>query len=1150
MDKETDKPKTAKERLDIILDEYLKAPKIRNDRKTNEIEMRFGNIKKYKSINKIDYNNVAQRLYDYGFVPEHSDGFHSLRIFHEFLDGKGYKMSNVRTEIVGVDLIQKYCESNSLQKLIDLPSTTFDKLKFTQKTTPKDQNNDWIKAAVFEEFNMKISYQLEQTYTALSPLIRGIIDKWENSKKTFRFLNRVRFVHMDLPLFADLSIVKKSKTTQGGNVPMKVYTVQESDVFISLEEFEIEMEIDNSRVGIGTDYKDQKSLMELIRKSMRMILSGLQQTNYPISYVEQDNILTEYMKMLHGPQYEKSRILPKHFIGPSPYTLQLRNVIEKNNDLKCPNIRMNYTVTDKADGDRCLLYISEDGKLYLINTNMQVIFTGSKTDRKDTFNSLLDGELIRYDKNKEFINLFACFDIYYINKQSVREFGFIMPVGVEEKKENPKYRLKLLNDIVKILNIKNILKSEGACKFNIKVKKFESSNENQSIFLACNKILTDIDDNIYEYITDGLIFTPSDTGVGSDVVGTAGPLKKIGWDHAFKWKPPHYNTIDFLVSIKKDKTGKDEIHNIFQDGVCNTKTKNLVQYKTLQLRCGFDKNKDGYLNPFNDVINNNFPINDNDSNENNYKPVLFQPTKPYDENACFANILLNDNGSDKILLTEENEIFEENMIVEFKYDMNKSPGWRWIPLRVRYDKTTELRNGVNQFGNAYKVANEIWQNIHNPITLEMIKSGENIPEYLDDYNNEEDTTTDNVYYNRNQYDVKKSKSMRDFHNLYIKKKLINGVSEANDTLIDYGVGKAGDIAKWSDAKLSFIFGIDENKDNINNRIDGACARYLNEFKNKRKDKVPRMLFVNGNCSSNIRNGEAFETKKEKEIVDAVFGNGPKDESILGKGVYEQYGKGKEGFNISSCQFAMHYFFENETTLNNFVRNLSECTKLNGHFIGCCFDGDTVFKKLAHKNKGESLVIMENGIKKFELKKLYSQTGFPDDETSLNYPISVYQDTIGMEFEEYLVNFKYFIRVMENYGFVLMESKNAINIGFPDSTGMFEELFKNMENDLERDVRNKNIYGKASHLTREDKEISFLNRYFIFVKVRNVDAEKNMKQRLNVNIDEVDADDNKTKKTKKTKKVTVIKETVEEDSSDSDNENKKEEKVIIKIPKKK
>ena len=133
-----------------------------------------------------------------------------------------------------------------------------------------------------------------------------------------------------------------------------------------------------------------------------------------------------------------------------------------------------------------------------------------------------------------------------------------------------------------------------------------------------------------------------------------------------------------------------------------------------------------------------------------------------------------------------------------------------------------------------------------------------------------------------------------------------GFQKWNDTLIDFGVGKAGDISKWSESKLSYS-GIDENKDNINNRIDGALARYLNEFKNKKKDKIPRMLFVNGNCSSNIRNGEAFQTKKEKEIVDAVFGNGPKDESILGKGVYEQYGKGSQGFNITSCQFAMHYF---------------------------------------------------------------------------------------------------------------------------------------------------------------------------------------------------------------------------------------------------
>jgi hypothetical protein len=49
------------------------------------------------------------------------------------------------------------------------------------------------------------------------------------------------------------------------------------------------------------------------------------------------------------------------------------------------------------------------------------------------------------------------------------------------------------------------------------------------------------------------------------------------------------------------------------------------------------------------------------------------------------------------MTTEENEYFEENMIVEFKYvtdDESKSGFWRWIPIRVRHDKTSELRSGV------------------------------------------------------------------------------------------------------------------------------------------------------------------------------------------------------------------------------------------------------------------------------------------------------------------------------------------------------------------------------------------------------------------------------------------------------------------------
>ena len=56
----------------------------------------------------------------------------------------------------------------------------------------------------------------------------------------------------------------------------------------------------------------------------------------------------------------------------------------------------------------------------LINTNMSVIFTGSKTENKDCFNSLLDGEHILYDKYSNYINLYAVF-IFIISIHKMSE---------------------------------------------------------------------------------------------------------------------------------------------------------------------------------------------------------------------------------------------------------------------------------------------------------------------------------------------------------------------------------------------------------------------------------------------------------------------------------------------------------------------------------------------------------------------------------------------------------------------------------------------------------------------------------------------------------------------------------------------------------
>jgi hypothetical protein len=419
------------------------------------------------------------------------------------------------------------------------------------------------------------------------------------------------------------------------------------------------------------------------------------------------------------------------------------------------------------------------------------------------------------------------------------------------------------------------------------------------------------------------------------------------------------------------------------------------------------------------------------------------------------------------------------MIVEFKYDDLKEEGWKWIPLRVRYDKTADLNAGGNNYGNAYHVANNNWHSIHNPITEDMITNGKNIPEFV---------IREDVYYNRSKEETS-TRSLRDFHNLFVKKKLIVGAANRGDTLIDYAVGKAGDLSKWMAAKLKFVFGVDISKDNIHNQLDGACARYLKERKRTSENNMPRALFVVGNSSLNIRNGTALATDKDKQVMNAVFGKGPKDAELLGKGVIKQYGVAANGFKISSCQFAIHYFFENATTFHSFLRNIAECTKLDGYFIATCYDGQTVFNKLKNIESGESISIFKNERKIFEITKKYDQSGFPEDEMSLGYAIDVYQESINQILREYLVNFKYFIRIMEDYGFVLVTKDEAKQMNLPDGSVLFDELFNYMETEIKMNPRKEADYGKAMLMSIEEKNISFMNRYYVFKKLRNVDVSK-------------------------------------------------------------
>jgi len=1035
-----------------------------------ELEVRVGTLG-FKTITNIEFNNVIKKLKSLGFIS--SDQIYTLKIGSQYVDKESTKIkdSNVRVEISGLQSIQKYCNTNVLTENMTP--------EYNQKGFYKTDGGENIRPVIINDFNIKVSLQNENNIKSHTPFAKTIMNNWSENKKTFRYINRISFTHSDMPLRIDMSIVKESNSEEveyRGRKSTRLkyeYAIETSNVFNNPEKYEIEIEVLNDKVGAGTKYKNSDEITKILRKAIKYVLCGLQNTNYPISYNEIKNVGIEYLKTINGKDYnENMRMYPRYFPGPGSTTLQVINIAPINEDANIPNIRNNYTVTDKADGLRKLLYIAKNGHIYLIDTNMNVQFTGALTKNVDIKETIIDGEHILHNKKGEFINLFAAFDIYINNKINVRSNPFIPPEDTTDLILN-KYRLPLLVNIINNLNPISVVNG-GLSPIRIEHKNFKADNMNQSIFQCCDTIL--MQKNAFEYNIDGLIFTPANFGVGSGVIGESAPIRKVTWEHSFKWKPPEYNTIDFLVTTKKDVNNDDFVGNIFQEGT-NTKTyEQLTQYKTLILRVGFDEKKHGYINPCGNVINDNLPEYSNVDNEDSFKPVQFFPSDPSDENAGICNIILQkDSENNNVLVTEEDgDVFTDAMIVEFKYDFTKESKWRWVPLRVRYDKTEEYRKGLPMYGNAYHVANSNWYSIHNPITNEMISTGRNIPDELAD---------DDIYYNKIS-GVSKTEGLRDFHNLFVKNMLISSISKKGNTLIDYAVGMGGDFPKWIAAKLSFVFGIDNSRDNIENRIKGACARYLN-YKKKFKT-MPSCLFVQGDSSENIRDGTAPGTVKEKQITNAVFGEGSKDKEKLGLGVYKQYGKGSDGFNISSCQFALHYFFENKQKLNNFLRNVSECTKVDGYFVGGCYNGNTIFNALRNIKPEESISIMDGNSKLLQITKKYNNSEFEANETSLGYKIDVFQETINQPIPEYLVNFDYLIRMMENYGFAILSKEECKDIGIINSIGSFQELFGLMEEKVNQNPRNKNKYGKALHMNIKEKQISFYNNYFIFKKIRNVD----------------------------------------------------------------
>lgn len=154
--------------------------------------------------------------------------------------------------------------------------------------------------------------------------------------------------------------------------------------------------------------------------------------------------------------------------------------------------------------------------------------------------------------------------------------------------------------------------------------------------------------------------------------------------------------------------------------------------------------------------------------------------------------------------------------------------------------------------------------------------------------------------------------MRNFHS-YIKYSLINEYSPPKKgRLFDISVGRAGDLHHWKNSNLDFVYGIDPNES------------FIEEAKSR------------ASKNTNFK----FEVKKIT------------DDFELDK-MYENY------FDVVSCQFSLHYMFDNEENIENALKKVSYSLKPNGYFIGTSVDGNLIKTLKSQENDYYSIQLHED-----------------------------------------------------------------------------------------------------------------------------------------------------------------------------------------------
>jgi len=932
----------------------------------------------------------------------------------------------LRFTIAGEGPIQEYCMHGNINKV---PYTVL--LKDRHRVKDKPDQVD------LTDYKLRIKVRREVELNKRNARVVEVVSRWAKTPKRFRYIKRFTFLGPDnLGVRFDLSAIRESERDSRGDY-RGAETLQMANIMSRPTTYEIEAEAIHKA---GT--KAYESPMGILSGAV-IVLQGLQRCFVLV----REKVATDIIVLVASATGSPIGKFP----GPQPATLEKMNILPEA-VANIPNVRYgNYNVTDKADGLRVLLVVNKDRFIYLMDNSRNVYGTGLRVADNEFVGSVLDGEWIRTNKKGETVSMFYAFDIFARGTTNVCTAPFIDP-DVELDRHT------IMREVISALGtatsvVKDIPSSH---KLIISMKTFHSTGvEPGYIFKDAAACLDAAQAESSPYYADGLIFTPN-----LEPLPTGGKT----WESQLKWKPSHDNTIDFLVAFEKSDGEK---YKYMEDD------KQMVRYKTLRLFVGGSMDP-VFRDPRDSLLNEvKLPTSTDDDT---YRPVEFKPSAPSDPQASVCYVALDAGSADpsgsaeaaqdleakdeNIYCTRSKDAISNNSIVEFAYNPEKAPGWRWEPIRVRWDKTERYQRGeIARTMNADWVADNVWASIHNPVTEPMIRTG-----VLTEVAHDEKA----VYYSNKKGVARDNFAIRGlnrFHNESIKSDLYAKTLKKGDALMDLSCGRGGDMWKWLNNEVSWVLGTDSNLDCLNTPKNGAYGRYLDQ-KIKLKEKLPPMIFVQASSTSNIKDSSAGMTGLDKTILKSLYGISGGE--VAPPAVLKLAGQASKGFNVVSCMFALHYFFKDRVSVDGFLRNVADNLQVGGYFTGCCFDGDSVHKMLSRLPSGGVKTGRDGSKDIWSIRRSYEsgiEDVLPPNDSGLGRAIDVFFMSIGEEHREYLVSWEYLVLRMKEIGCELLLPDEIATMKLQGSSSKFGDSYKTV--------------GSKYPMSKALQDFSFLNRWFIF-----------------------------------------------------------------------